>query len=1325
MIKQIENWLLGKVSPANKGLGEVIAMPETATSQSDFFATDPLHERHRLLAFLLPMLQTKGFQITLDRQIRLQKLFDLLPFDAPARDLADCLCPVFATDSREQALFHEEFLKLSFLFVEKEKTPAPQAEPPIEKTDPLPGDKNPKPDPPKPEAETKPSDPLQPKTPELPNPETLKSKNPLIPEIEKCTDPPYVWKIAPDENIPLETSASFGRTLTRLRSRELSEARQIDWPKTLFETSRRAGILSIRYQRRSRPVEYLMLVERFSAEDHRALLFDRLWQMLREQEVLVERFFHDGDLRNCHNEQFPTGISLRDLRHRHANARLVVLGTGHRMLNPVTGLPAEWTDLLPDWRQRTLLTPVSRQAWGLAEKNISQVFALLPAAWESIEYFSELTAGEEKTRFAELPTYVREAADWKPIQLEKPLMRSLRQHFDESMCAWIAACGLWPSLHFDLTLRFGRLFSSPDNNLLTLEKFTRLCRLDWFANGFIPRSERHELLEYLEARFPEKLRAATEVLLGLLEQNLLEIPRNSRARAEHQINLAILRLMNTENPDPETVQQLRTVIKRLDRAAEITDFVLPASVERIVEKLGLEESAAHRQVIDAIGAKSKFIEEQDRMIDAFEKKEVLVGTVLSISEGGLDISVKGFKEWTAFMPGHQIHSKPVKDLKQFLKKDIKVLIVKINEGAKRVIVSHKAVIKAELNDQRAKILRDLEKGQMIEGVVKNITEIGAFLNLGGVDGLLYITDISWARIQHPSEVLRLNQRIKVVVLDFDKNKKRISLGLKQLTQHPWEVLASEVSQGSIVKGKIVNFEDYGAFVEIQPGVEGLIHNSEVSWDNQSNNAKEFFKLGQDVEARVVTIDRVNRKMSLSIKQLITDPWIEEIQKRYPVGSQHRCTVKKIANYGIFVELNEDLNGFVHISDLSWTKRYAHPGEFTEVGSPLEVIVLEIDEGKRQISLGHKQTQENPWDGFEEMFPVGSYHEATCLKRGDKGATFQMSHGLEAFAPLKHIRKEDNQPVNVGETVTVKVIEFEKEDRRILVSHTRYVENLRNKAAAAAEAAEQPRRESEAAKLKELADMVFVKGGPFQMGDAPGHPVTLSDFEIGKYQVTNQQFCTFLNQKGNQIEGGVAWIDLSGSWGAEKCRIQSADSKQFSVEPGYQQHPVIYVSWYGSKAYADWLSTVSGKSYRLPTEAEWEYAARGGAHSKGFLYAGSNDLNEVGWYWENSGDQLLSGYWKDEKLKTNNCRTHPVGQKKANELGLYDMSGNVWEWCSDRYGDYPSGPQTNPTGPATGSSRVLRGGSWSDVAFVERVASRNGHSPDNRSDGYGFRLCRTF
>ena len=439
--------------------------------------------------------------------------------------------------------------------------------------------------------------------------------------------------------------------------------------------------------------------------------------------------------------------------------------------------------------------------------------------------------------------------------------------------------------------------------------------------------------------------------------------------------------------------------------------------------------------------KAKLIQAWDDIVDSYENGTIIKGTIVSKTKGGLIADCNGLE---TFLPGSQIDIKPIIDYDSYVGKTMEFKVVKINETIKNAVVSHKALIESDLAEQREAIISGLEKGQVLEGTVKNITDFGAFMDLGGVDGLLYITDISWGRINHPNEVLSLNDKVNVVVLDFDENKKRISLGLKQLQPHPWEVLAAEVTEGSTVKGKIVNIEDYGAFIEIAPGVEGLVHVSEVSWSNQPVNAREFFKLGVEHEAKVVTVDREERKMSLSIKQLSADPW-GQISDKYPVESRHTGEVKNLTPYGVFVELEEGIGGMVHISDLSWTKRYGHPSEFTKVGHDIEIVILEIDNDSRKLSLGHKQIEENPWDTFENVFPIGSYHEATLVKKDDRGGIVQLPYGLEAYAPGRHLKKEDGSTVNVDETLTFKVIEFNRDDKRILVSHTRYVDDINREA----------------------------------------------------------------------------------------------------------------------------------------------------------------------------------------------------------------------------------------------------------------------------------------
>jgi len=422
----------------------------------------------------------------------------------------------------------------------------------------------------------------------------------------------------------------------------------------------------------------------------------------------------------------------------------------------------------------------------------------------------------------------------------------------------------------------------------------------------------------------------------------------------------------------------------------------------------------------------------EKIVEVHKTGEVITGTVTSKTKGGLIVDVFGME---TFLPGSQIDVKPVTDYDQFVGKTMEFKVVKINEAIKNAVVSHKALIESDIEAQRAEIMSKLEKGQVLEGTVKNITDFGAFMDLGGLDGLLYITDISWGRISHPSEVLKLDQKINVVVLDFDDEKKRISLGLKQLTPHPWDVLPENLVEGNIVKGKVVNIEDYGAFLEIQPGVEGLVHVSEITWANTPINAKEFFKLGDEHEAKIVTLDKANRKMSLSIKQLSPDPW-NDIETKFAEGSRHTGLVKNITNYGVFVELAPGIGGMIHISDLSWLKRFNHPSEYTKVGQNIDVVILGIDKDNRKLQLGHKQLEEDPWNTLQDTFAIGTIHEGTVSRRDDKGAIVQLPYGLEGFAPNRHLMKEDGKSIVADETNQFMVIEFDRNEKRIVVSHTR-------------------------------------------------------------------------------------------------------------------------------------------------------------------------------------------------------------------------------------------------------------------------------------------------
>ena len=436
--------------------------------------------------------------------------------------------------------------------------------------------------------------------------------------------------------------------------------------------------------------------------------------------------------------------------------------------------------------------------------------------------------------------------------------------------------------------------------------------------------------------------------------------------------------------------------------------------------------------------KARLSKSWDRVNAALDNEEVIQGYIKCRTKGGMIVDVFGIE---AFLPGSQIDVHPIRDYDVFVGKTMEFKVVKINQEFRNVVVSHKALIEAELEAQKKEIISHLEKGQVLEGTVKNITSYGVFVDLGGVDGLVHITDLSWGRVSDPHEVVALDQKINVVILDFDEEKKRIALGVKQLTPHPWDSLDPELKVGDHVKGKVVVIADYGAFVEIQPGVEGLIHVSEMSWSQHLRSAQEFLHVGDEVEAVILTLDRQERKMSLGIKQLREDPW-ESIEQKYPVGSKHTAKVRNFTNFGIFVELEEGVDGLIHISDLSWTKKVKHPSEFTTVGADIDVVVLEIDKENRRLSLGHKQLEENPWDKYEELYVPGSVHQGKITEMMDKGAVITLDEGGEGFATPKHLTKEDGSQAKLGEELPFKVIEFNKETRRIILSHSRTFEEAK-------------------------------------------------------------------------------------------------------------------------------------------------------------------------------------------------------------------------------------------------------------------------------------------
>ena len=480
----------------------------------------------------------------------------------------------------------------------------------------------------------------------------------------------------------------------------------------------------------------------------------------------------------------------------------------------------------------------------------------------------------------------------------------------------------------------------------------------------------------------------------------------------------------------------------------------------------------------------------DRVNEALEKDEIIKGFVKCRTKGGMIVDVFGIE---AFLPGSQIDVKPIRDYDVFVGKTMEFKIVKINQEFKNVVVSHKALIEAELEQQKKDIISKLEKGQVLEGTVKNITSYGVFIDLGGVDGLIHITDLSWGRVSDPKEVVELDQKLNVVILDFDDEKKRIALGLKQLTPHPWDALDANLKVGDHVKGKVVVMADYGAFIEIAPGVEGLIHVSEMSWSQHLRSAQDFMKVGDEVEAVVLTLDREERKMSLGIKQLKSDPW-ETIEEKYPIGSKHTAKVRNFTNFGVFVEIEEGVDGLIHISDLSWTKKVKHPSEFTQIGADIDVQVLEIDKENRRLSLGHKQLEENPWDVFETVFTVGSVHEGTIIEMLDKGAVVALPYGVEGFATPKHLVKEDGSQAQLDEKLEFKVIEFNKDAKRIILSHSRIFED----AAKAEERAEKKAATKKSTgKREDVAPAIQNQAASTTLGDIDALAALKEQMEAGK------------------------------------------------------------------------------------------------------------------------------------------------------------------------------------------------------------------------------------
>ena len=559
--------------------------------------------------------------------------------------------------------------------------------------------------------------------------------------------------------------------------------------------------------------------------------------------------------------------------------------------------------------------------------------------------------------------------------------------------------------------------------------------------------------------------AAFENESGLYDQSVEQI---EKAYGDSMSNIAV----------GETVEGTVTEINKREVIVNIgykSEGVIPASEFRYNSELAVGETVeVYVESVEDKGGqlllshkKARQLKSWDRVNEALENDEIIKGYVKCRTKGGMIVDVFGIE---AFLPGSQIDVKPIRDYDVYVDKTMEFKVVKINQEYRNVVVSHKALIEAELEAQKQVIMSKLEKGQILEGVVKNITSYGVFIDLGGVDGLIHITDLSWGRVNHPEEVVALDQKLQVVIIDFDETKKRIALGLKQLTAHPWEALNAELNVGDTVKGKVVVMADYGAFVEIAPGVEGLIHVSEMSWSQHLRSAQDFLKVGDEVEAVVLTLDREERKMSLGIKQLTADPW-ENIETKYPVGTKCTAKVRNFTNFGVFVEIEEGIDGLIHISDLSWTKKVKHPGEFTQVGADIEVVVLEIDKENRRLSLGHKQLEENPWNEFEQQYTVDSVHTGTVVELTEKGAIVSLGENIEGFAPARQLVKEDGSTIKKGETAEFKVIEFSKATKRVTLSHTRIFEEAKREAVAAEKAERKAAAEATKSSVKKIQQSV--------------------------------------------------------------------------------------------------------------------------------------------------------------------------------------------------------------------------------------------------------------
>lgn len=836
----------------------------------------------------------------------------------------------------------------------------------------------------------------------------------------KTNNSPLVQRVK-IENVPVLNFINYKSAFGQLNYKLKSQRNIIDFKKSIEETIKHGGGTVLHYQSGKKNITYLILIQRQTFQDHLSHLYNSFFLNLLENNISAERFFYYNDPRICWNEKYRSGISFENIVEEYENANLIIFGDGKCFVNR-NGEIKKWVKKNFDWNKKILVSSKHFQFWSFYERILQNFFTLIPSTSDEIKLLADYITWGKFVSIRDWKTYKNLNHRFVFFR-NKSIKDTLQYYFPKSIQYWIAACAIYPILSWDLTLHLGQVLSYKKHRLVTVENIFSITRLDWFREGKMPNILRKELLNLI----PKKvLKKALNALVDLMKKHLMG--DNVVTGLHYSFQLAIYELLLNPN-DKELIKNFNHLNKQIDEPSDpiLLEFLYQKRNNTFAFKIGKSFKDERQQLIKL---------EVGQKVSGYINNIVNFGVFVSLGSGLYGLAYKTNLTWENI--GHPSE--------RYRKHDqVEAIILRIDDEKKHIFLGLKQL--QEKPDIREKLDKlGIKKGSIIEGAIKNITSFGAFVNLGnGVDGLLYITDITWGRLNHPSEVLRLNQKLNLVILDITistNNKTKISLGLKQIENPPWEKIKSEqkYAEGDIIEGKIVNIEDYGGFLELEPGIEGLIHVTETTWKKTPVDSKTFFKLGSQLKAQISMIDYENRKISLSLKNLTPDPW-ERIENIFPIDSKQIGKVENITKYGVFVTLSDGIGGMIHISDLSWTKRFKHPSEFTKVGNDIEVVILDIDKKKRKLSLGHKQIDVNPWETFEKIFPTGSYHSATLVRRDDRGGIVRLPYGLEAFAPIKHIRKEDGKLANIDEELMVKVIEFNRESKRILVSHKRYLEDI--------------------------------------------------------------------------------------------------------------------------------------------------------------------------------------------------------------------------------------------------------------------------------------------